>query len=236
MAEPRAGHGVLAVLFGPGSGACRCCRPPTQIDADLQLLSGKVTAVRTYSSLKSLAPRARDRRPPSDLKVALGAWLDRHPATNEQEVAAAIELANKHANVIRLVIGNEAILRGDLTVAELTRQLDRVRAAVKQPVSTAEPWHVWLKHPELAEHVDYIAVHLLPYWEGIAVEHGDRLSGHAHGPAAAARFPASASSSPKSAGPRMAARAKAPSRRPATKRCSCGGSSQRAETKATSTT
>ena len=38
------------------------------------------------------------------------------------------------------------------------------------PVSTAEPWHVWLQNPELAEHVDYIAVHLLPYWEGIPVE------------------------------------------------------------------
>ncbi|MBL8271035.1 glycosyltransferase, partial [Steroidobacter sp.] len=79
-------------------------------------------------------------------------------------------LANKHANVIRLVIGNEAVLRGDLTVAQLAEQLDRVRDAVTQPVSTAEPWHVWIKHPELVEHVDYLAVHMLPYWEGIPVE------------------------------------------------------------------
>jgi exo-beta-1,3-glucanase (GH17 family)/cellulose synthase/poly-beta-1,6-N-acetylglucosamine synthase-like glycosyltransferase len=140
-----------------------------QIDSDLRLLAGKVTAVRTYSALKTLG-RIPEIAARHDIKVAVGAWLDRRLATNEQEVAAAIELANKHSNVIRLVIGNETILRGDLTVAQLARQLDRVRAAVEQPVSTAEPWHVWIKHPELVEHVDYLAVHMLPYWEGIAVE------------------------------------------------------------------
>jgi exo-beta-1,3-glucanase (GH17 family)/cellulose synthase/poly-beta-1,6-N-acetylglucosamine synthase-like glycosyltransferase len=135
----------------------------------LRLLAGKVTAVRTYSSLKSLGQIA-DIASRHQLKVALGAWLDRDLATNEAEIAAAIRIANTHPNVIRLVIGNEVILRNDLGVAELARQLDRVRAAVEQPVSTAEPWHVWIEHPELVEHVDYIAVHLLPYWEGIPVE------------------------------------------------------------------
>ena len=83
---------------------------------------------------------------------------------------ALIRLANEHSNVIRLFIGNEAILRGDLTVAELGAELDRVRAATSQPVSTAEPWHVWIANPELARHVDFIGVHLLPYWEGIHVD------------------------------------------------------------------
>jgi exo-beta-1,3-glucanase (GH17 family)/cellulose synthase/poly-beta-1,6-N-acetylglucosamine synthase-like glycosyltransferase len=140
-----------------------------QIDADLQLLAGKVTAVRSYSSLKSLGQIA-DIAARHRLKVALGAWIDRNRQTNEAEVAAAIDIAKRHANVIRLVIGNEVILRNDLSVAELARLLDRVRDAVEQPVSTAEPWDVWLRNPLLVEHVDYIAVHLLPYWEGIAVE------------------------------------------------------------------
>lgn len=140
-----------------------------QIEADLQLLAGKVTAVRTYSSLYSLGrvPQIAAKR---QIKVALGAWLDTQRRTNEAEIASAIEIANSHANVIRVIIGNESILRGNLSVAELGRQLDRVRAAVKQPVSTAEPPHVWLSNPSLAEHVDFITVHLLPYWEGIHVE------------------------------------------------------------------
>jgi exo-beta-1,3-glucanase (GH17 family)/cellulose synthase/poly-beta-1,6-N-acetylglucosamine synthase-like glycosyltransferase len=163
-------QGMAFSPFGSGQDPVPQVLPtPEQLDADLRLLAGKVTAVRTYSSLKSLG-QIPDIAARHQLKVAQGAWVDRELATNELEIAAAIDLANHHANVIRLVIGNEVILRNDLSVAELSRQLDRVRAAVEQPVSTAEPWDVWLKNPQLVEHVDYIAVHLLPYWEGIPVD------------------------------------------------------------------
>jgi Exo-beta-1,3-glucanase len=163
-------QGMAFSPFGSGQDPVPQILPtPEQIDADLRLLAGKVTAVRTYSSLKSLGQIA-DIAARHQLKVALGAWLDRNLQTNEAEIAAAIDIANRHPNVIRLVIGNEVILRNDLSVADLSRQLDRVRAAVEQPVSAAEPWNVWIANPELVEHVDYIAVHLLPYWEGIPVE------------------------------------------------------------------
>ena len=53
---------------------------------------------------------------------------------------------------------------------QLTDYLDWARRRLGIPVSTAEPWHVWVKNPELASHVDYLAVHMLPYWEGIPVD------------------------------------------------------------------
>jgi exo-beta-1,3-glucanase (GH17 family)/cellulose synthase/poly-beta-1,6-N-acetylglucosamine synthase-like glycosyltransferase len=163
-------QGMAFSPFGSGQDPVPQVLPtPEQIDADLRLLAGKVTAVRSYSSLKSLGQIA-EIAARHQLKVALGAWLDRRLTTNEAEIAAAIDIANRHPNVIRLVIGNETILRNDLSVAELAAQLDRVRSAVEQPVSTAEPWNVWISNPQLVEHVDYIAVHLLPYWEGIPVE------------------------------------------------------------------
>src|SRR6266446_5013784 len=140
-----------------------------EIDADLTLLGGRVNAVRTYSVEKTLAdvPELAERH---DLNVALGAWIDGHRDLNEQQLQTAVALANTHINVVRVLIGNEVVLRGDLPVAELEAYLDRARAAIEQPVSTAEPWHVWLAHPELAQHVDFIGVHLLPYWEGVAVD------------------------------------------------------------------
>ncbi|HMN44901.1 MAG TPA: glycosyltransferase [Povalibacter sp.] len=172
--EPQWPHGVQGMAFSPFHAdqdpADRTLPSPAQIDADLALLAGaSVNAVRTYSTLDTLAevPALAARH---QIKVALGAWLDRDRATNEKEVAAAIELARRHGNVIRVIIGNESVLRGDLTAEELGAHLDRVRAAVDQPVSTAEPWHVWISHPQLVEHVDFIGVHLLPYWEGIPVE------------------------------------------------------------------
>ncbi|HSC48165.1 MAG TPA: glycosyltransferase, partial [Gammaproteobacteria bacterium] len=33
--------------------------------------------------------------------------------------------------------------------------------------TTAEPWYTWIRNPELVRHVDFITVHMLPYWEGV---------------------------------------------------------------------
>jgi exo-beta-1,3-glucanase (GH17 family) len=142
---------------------------PAQIEEDLRLLSGKTNAVRTYSTQDGLGviPELADRH---DLNVALGAWLDARRNNNQKEIAEAIRLAREHMNVVRVIVGNEVILRGDVPLDEMYEYLDRAREAIGQPVSTAEPWHVWLKYPKLAEHVDYLAIHLLPYWEGIEVE------------------------------------------------------------------
>jgi exo-beta-1,3-glucanase (GH17 family)/cellulose synthase/poly-beta-1,6-N-acetylglucosamine synthase-like glycosyltransferase len=140
-----------------------------EIDADLALLEGKVNAVRTYSVGATLAdiPDLADKH---GINVALGAWLDNHLDKNEEQLQKVIELADSHQNVVRVVIGNEVLLRGDLTVEQLAKYLDRARAAIGQPVGTAETWYAWLAHPELAQHVDYIGVHLLPYWEGVPVD------------------------------------------------------------------
>ena len=140
-----------------------------EIDEDLKLLKGRTRAIRTYTTDAALADvPALARR--HGIKVTLGAWIDARAHRNATQVERAIRLARQYPNVIRLIVGNEVILRGDISVSELTAYLDRVRTAVEQPVSTAEPWHVWLRHPELADHVDYLAVHMLPYWEGVSAE------------------------------------------------------------------
>lgn len=140
-----------------------------EIDQDLALLAGRSHAIRTYSVEGPLAdiPRLAQQH---DLNVALGAWVDTRRAESETQVDTAIRLAWNQTNVVRLIVGNESLLRGDTDVKRLAALLDRARAAVHQPVSTAETWDVWLKHPELAEHVDFIAAHVLPYWEGIDAE------------------------------------------------------------------
>ncbi|MDH5176749.1 MAG: glycosyltransferase [Gammaproteobacteria bacterium] len=140
-----------------------------EIEGDLKLLAGTTRAVRTYSALGTLGETPALARK-HGLKVMLGSWLNSNVERNEREIEATIRLANANRNVHRILVGNEVVLRGDLTVEDLTAHLDRVRAATRQPVSTAEPWHVWIAHPELAEHVDFIAVHMLPYWEGVEVE------------------------------------------------------------------
>ncbi|NLD28012.1 MAG: glycosyltransferase [Myxococcales bacterium] len=140
-----------------------------EIEGDLKKLSSMAHAVRIYAmdSLHSNVPKlARKYK----LNVTLGAWIDERRDNNEIEINELVKAAEANRNVVRLVVGNEALLRGNVTVEEMISYLDRVRAQTKKPVSTAEPWHVWIKHPELADHVDYLGVHMLPYWEGVHVE------------------------------------------------------------------
>jgi exo-beta-1,3-glucanase (GH17 family)/cellulose synthase/poly-beta-1,6-N-acetylglucosamine synthase-like glycosyltransferase len=140
-----------------------------EIDQDLKLLEGRVHAVRTYGTGGTLGevPALAAKY---GISVAVGAWLDKDKETNEVQITRAIELARNHRNVVRVFVGNEVLLRQDLTVGELAAQIDRVRNAVTVPVGTAETWAYWLKYPELAQHCDFLAVHLLPYWEGLNVE------------------------------------------------------------------
>ncbi|MFJ2981354.1 MULTISPECIES: glycosyltransferase [unclassified Pseudomonas] len=104
------------------------------------------------------------------LRVTLGIWISPDLERNEREIAKAIELANSSRSVVRVVVGNEALFREEVTPEALIQYLDRVRAAVKVPVTTSEQWHIWKEHPELAKHVDLIAAHILPYWEFVPMK------------------------------------------------------------------
>jgi len=144
---------------------------PEEIEADLALLAGKTNAVRTYTlegSLAEIPALARKQ----GLNVALGAWVDGNREKTRREVEQLVRVADRNRrNVVRVIVGNESLLRNDLPLNELIGYLDYVRTELQIPVSTAEPWHIWLKNPKLVDHVDYIAVHMLPYWENIALDH-----------------------------------------------------------------
>jgi exo-beta-1,3-glucanase (GH17 family)/cellulose synthase/poly-beta-1,6-N-acetylglucosamine synthase-like glycosyltransferase len=140
-----------------------------QIDSDLKLIGSKSYAVRTYSVLGTLG-RIPELAAKHNVSVALGVQLSRDKAESEEEMRIGIALAKDHRNVVRVMVGNEVLLRGDLTADELSGYLERARAAIRQPVGYADTWATWLKNPEIVRHVDFIAVHLFPYWEGVDVE------------------------------------------------------------------
>jgi exo-beta-1,3-glucanase (GH17 family)/cellulose synthase/poly-beta-1,6-N-acetylglucosamine synthase-like glycosyltransferase len=76
------------------------------------------------------------------------------PEENEQIAAAhnATELAK---------------IKEKISVARLIKLIHRVKRETNVPVTTGEIWNTWRDHPELVSAVDFIAVHLLPYWESI---------------------------------------------------------------------
>lgn len=136
---------------------------------DLEQMSKLTDSIRIYTVEGTQAdiPRLAEE---FGLRVTLGIWISPDLERNEREIATAIELANTSRSVVRVVVGNEALFREEVTPENLIKYLDRVRAAVKVPVTTSEQWHIWKEHPELARHVDLIAAHILPYWEFVPMK------------------------------------------------------------------
>jgi hypothetical protein len=67
--------------------------------------------------------------------------------------------------ITRVIVGNEVLLRRDLSVDDLIKDIDAVKAQVKQPVAYADVTDFWQQFPQVAAHVDVVMIHFLPYWE-----------------------------------------------------------------------
>jgi exo-beta-1,3-glucanase (GH17 family)/cellulose synthase/poly-beta-1,6-N-acetylglucosamine synthase-like glycosyltransferase len=135
-----------------------------KVRADLKKLSTLTRAIRLYSSTEGgelVPPIAAE----FGLKVTVGAWIDKDVDRNEREIQAAINLAKHNSNVIGVVVGNETIYRADQKVEGLIELIKKVKKSVNVPVTTGEIWNIWRDNPELASSVDFIAAHVLPYWE-----------------------------------------------------------------------
>ncbi|MGA8228772.1 MAG: beta-1,6-glucan synthase, partial [Xanthobacteraceae bacterium] len=139
--------------------------PAWQIEDDLAQLAAVTECVRTYSvnlGLDQITPIAQRH----GLKVLQGLWLGRDPEFNRFQIETAVALANRYPDVIRaIVVGNEVLLRGELSAAALTDIIRKVKAAVPVPVTYADVWEFWLRNRDVASAVDFVTIHLLPYWE-----------------------------------------------------------------------
>src|SRR4051794_32548901 len=137
---------------------------PARIRADLKRLSTVTRAIRSYSSTEGnelVPPIAAE----FGLKVMVGAWIRKDDDYNAAQIESAIALAKRNSNVNGIVVGNEVIFRGEQKVEDLIELIKRVKKSVNVPVTTGEIWNSWRDNPELASSVDFIAAHILPYWE-----------------------------------------------------------------------
>jgi exo-beta-1,3-glucanase (GH17 family) len=138
---------------------------PDQIEQDLKRLQGKVLAVRTYSTAENLET-VPQRAGKYGIKVWEGAWLNGNDKENLEQIKLLIDHANKYPDTVeRVIVGNEVLLRHDLTVEQLRAYIRMVKQRVRQPVTYADVWEFWLRNPSLADDVDFITIHMLPYWE-----------------------------------------------------------------------
>jgi glucan 1,3-beta-glucosidase len=136
-----------------------------QIDEDLTLLSRYTDCIRTYSIENGLdqIPAIAARH---GLKVMQGLWLSNKAEKNRYQVETVVALAKAFPNTITAVIvGNEVLLRGDLSLGDLEGFIRTVKAQVTMPVTYADVWEFWLRYRDLQAAVDFVTIHILPYWE-----------------------------------------------------------------------
>lgn len=181
-APTRGGAPVLeGISYGPFREGQRPGGPnPTQaqILEDLRLLAPRWGVLRVYSSAAPTPTILETIRSNDlDLVVMVGAWIaPDDAAANAREVAEAIRLANAYPEqVVAVSVGNETQV--DWSAHRSSRQglighLRAVRAAIEQPVTTADDYNFWNKSEarEVAREVDFLLLHAYAMWNGKSLD------------------------------------------------------------------
>ncbi|HEX2216604.1 MAG TPA: beta-(1-6) glucans synthase [Xanthobacteraceae bacterium] len=168
------GEKLYCVSYAPFRGAQSPLEAGTyvtaqQIEQDLARLAQVTGCVRTYSVEHGLdqVPAIAARY---GLKVMQGIWLSSHPAKNRWQIDTAVALVTKHrATIAAVIVGNEVLLRGEMAAVQLAATIREVKAAVQLPVTYADVWEFWLRNRSLEAVVDFITIHILPYWEDFPI-------------------------------------------------------------------
>jgi len=165
---------LLCVSYAPFRDAQTPLLPttqiaPQQIAEDLAQLAKISDCVRTYSiengldQVPGLAAKA-------GLKVIQGIWLGSNRLKNLVQISTVVGLTKEYPGVITsVVVGNEVLLRGEMTTADLAATIRSVKSQVAVPVTYADVWEYWLRNREVYEAVDFVTIHILPYWEDFPI-------------------------------------------------------------------
>src|ERR1700726_3541136 len=142
---------------------------PEQIAQDLAQLARITDCVRTYSIENGL-DQVPELAAKAGLKVIQGIWLGSNRLKNLAQISTVVRLTKEYPDVISaVVVGNEVLLRGEMTSADLAATIRSVKSQVAVPVTYADVWEYWLRNREVYDAVDFVTIHILPYWEDFPI-------------------------------------------------------------------
>lgn len=139
-----------------------------QIDQRLNIIAPYTQWVRSFSCTdgNEYIPQSAYNR---ELKTLVGAWISGDRVKNEMEIDTLIRLG-KEGNINMAAVGNEVLLRDELSLDELIGYIKRVKQALPDiPIGYVDAYYQYLEHPELIDVCDVLLVNCYPFWEGIGV-------------------------------------------------------------------
>ncbi|MCB0296758.1 MAG: glycosyl hydrolase, partial [Calditrichaeota bacterium] len=141
-----------------------------QISERMQVIKPYVKWIRSFSCTdgNEQIPRIGHE---NGLKTLVGAWLGSDAEKNEREIEAVIKVAQAgHADIV--AVGNEVLLRGDLSEDQLIGLIQRVKQAIPGiPVGYVDAYYEFAVHPRVSDACDVILANCYPFWEGYPFEH-----------------------------------------------------------------
>jgi glucan 1,3-beta-glucosidase len=163
-------HGMSFSAYGEGQGPdLGTVLTEAQVRERLSWIAPHTRWVRTFSCTEGNehAPRLAHEM---GMKTMVGAWIGTDAAKNAEEIEALIEVGRQgHADLV--AVGNEVLLRGEMSEAELAELLRQVKRALPDlPVGTVDAYFLFAQHPGLVDACDYLPINCYPYWEKCPLE------------------------------------------------------------------
>jgi len=135
----------------------------SQIDSLLKIIKPYTNWIRTYSCAHGIEKTGKIAHK-LGLKIAAGAYLGPDMKANQDEINNLIS-AGKNDEIDIAVVGNE-VFRSGLNVQQLMDYISQVKTALPNiKVTTGEIYSDYLKYPKLIKAVDFLLVHIYPFWE-----------------------------------------------------------------------
>lgn len=164
-------HGLCFSAYLPGqSPADHDELSEAQVRERLEAIAPHTQWIRTFSCSEGnefAAPIAHE----LGLKTLVGAWIEGDEEKDQAELARVSEMArNGHCDLV--AVGNEVLLRGEMTEDQIIAAMQQVReAAPGVPVAYVDAYFLFVQHPRLTAACDFLPINCYPFWEKCPLEH-----------------------------------------------------------------
>jgi glycoside/pentoside/hexuronide:cation symporter, GPH family len=172
-------HGLCFSPYGEGQQAGDILSE-AQIRRRMNIIMPSTKWIRSFACTEGneIIPRVAHAQ---GLKTLAGAWISNDKARNEREIQALVQLAQDGCVDIAAV-GNEVLLRNELSEQEVLGYLRKVRQALPGhiPVGYVDAYYQFLERPALLAACDVLLVNCYPFWEGAPSELALHYLQHMH--------------------------------------------------------